>query len=392
MYPLKAILVGCDEADHPEVRHELDSVGVVIQASFNDVLSAISGLASSVDEKLLFVMLLRSPSQARQLEKLNDAFVGRPILALLSGGADPGLMVEAMRCGAAQVIGLPFSSEDFQRALERIARQFGYSGSASRVIAVTGVTEGCGATTLAINLAAEIAHLARSHTILAELSLRLGRVATLLDLEPRFTTHDLISDPERMDIEVVRQALTEVGDHFAVLAGPYKGISSLKPMTPHVVRLVDYARRLAQVVVLDMPYTFDEVYFGTIATADQVVIVGEQNIPTIRALKTVRETLQKVEGMGTQYLVINRFDASLSEFSRKHMTELLGVPHIYTVANDWSNLAQATNNGRVLRAENPHAPALADIDTLARTLLGIQEAEHRHWHLPKFLRQLTGRA
>lgn len=392
MYPLKAILVGCDESEHPELHHELDNLGVVIEATFGDVPAAIHGLNTSADEKLLFVTVLNSASQVRLLEKLNDAFVGRPILALLKGVMDPALVIEAMRAGAVQVVGLPFQADDLHRALERIARQFGYSGAASRVIAVTGVTEGCGATTLAINLGAEIARLAQARTILAELSLRMGRVATFLDIEPRFTTHDLISDPERMDIDVVRQALTEVAEQFAVLAGPYKGISALKPATPHVIRLVDYTRRLAQVVVLDMPYTFDEVYFGTIALADQVVIVGEQNIPAVRALKTVRETLQKVEGIGTQYLVINRYDSSLHEFSRKHMEELLGVPRIYTVANDWTNFARALNNGRLLRAENPHAPALADIDTLARTLLGIQEAEHRHWHLPRFLRKLVAPA
>jgi Flp pilus assembly CpaE family ATPase len=217
----------------------------------------------------------------------------------------------------------------------------------------------------------------------------MGRVADYLDLEPRFTTHDLISDPERMDIDTVKHALAPVAENFSVLSGPCKGISSLKPLTAHVVRLVDYLRRLAQIVVLDMPYTFDDIYFGTIAAADQVIIVGEQSVPGVRALKTVRDTIKKVEGVGEQFLVINRYDSKRSDFTCKHLQELLGAGKIYTIANDWSNFTEASNNGRLLRAQNSHSPALRDIDALARVLLGLEEPATLGWRLPKFLRRLV---
>lgn len=268
MYPLKAILIGCETEDLSPLRHDLANQGVAIDVEFSDVADTIAKLASAPEAKRLFILIVRTPADLHQLERLNDTFVGRPILAMLQTPTDPALILRAMRSGAAQVIPVPYESEDFRLTLERIARQFGYSSSASKVIAVTGVSEGCGATAIAINLASEIAQLHQRSCILVELSLRLGRLAGYLDLEPYYTTHSLLSDVERMDIDTVRQALSKMADNFHVLAGPYKGIAALQPDPQHVVRLVDLVRRLADVVVLDMPCTFDDVYFESIAHAD----------------------------------------------------------------------------------------------------------------------------
>lgn len=379
MYPLKAVLIDCQETDVPELRHELSNLGVQLEAEYPDVKAVIAGLTALQEEKRLFLIRVSSISDLRQLERLNEAFVGRPILALLDAGSDPANVTGAMRAGAAQVVLIPLQSDDFRNAMERIAQQFGYLAHASKLIAVTGGTEGCGATTIAINLASEIARLYQVPTILLEMSLRMGRIASYLDLEPRITTHELLSDTERMDIEVVQQALLKVEDHLRVLVGPFKGIPTGKITTQQVGRLVDLVRRLAHVVVLDMPYTFDDVYFDTIAVADQIVLVGEQNVPSIQALKMLGDTLRKIEGVGSQYVVINRYDPSQAEFRTTQLKTILQVPQLYTITNEWNAMLAATNNGRVLHQQSPKCRALGNVDTLAQSLMGVSLPKRPSW-------------
>lgn len=387
MYPLKIVLVGCREADQLDLRHELAEQGAVVQAQFPDAKAAIAGLFPPHESKRLFIYQITT-DDLRQLERLNDSFVGRPILALVSSATDTRLVLRAMRAGAAQVVALPIQPEDLRSALDRIARQFGYPSSESKVIAVTGVSEGCGATTIAINLAAEVAQSFKVPCILAELSLRLGRLAVYLDLEPRVTTRDLLTDMDRLDIDVVRQALIPASENLRVLAGPHKGIAT-EPTTPqNVIRVIDYLRRLAPVVVLDMPYTFDELYFKIISIADEVVLVGQQNVPSVQALKTVRDTLQKSEGT-TIYPVINRYNNRLNDFTAKHIQDLLQIPKVFTIANDHSSVTMAENEGRTLRQRSPGSRTLVNIDELVAALLGVPEMPRKNSFLQCLFRALA---
>ncbi len=376
MYPLKVVLIGCRDEETPELRHELVEQGATLEADFPDVKTAIAALPAPTEAKQLFVFHVRSPADLRQMERLNDMFLGHPILAVLVGSPEPSLLMAAMRAGAAQVVSLPINIDDFKLALSRIARQFGHS-SLSTMIAVSGVSEGCGATTLAVNLASEIGHLYRIPCILVELAMQLGRLPSHLNLDPRYTTRELVQEIDRIDLELVRQALTPVGENFSVLTGPAKGIASATVDPGSVIRLVDYIRRLANVVVLDMPYTFDDAYFQTIVTAEHVVLVANPTVPSLHALKTVRDTLAKNERIGGLHLVINRYDRHHSACSLSHLHDLLQTEKLTLVANEYDTLEKAANNGTVIRAQNPHSRALADIDKLAALLLGAHAPQER---------------
>lgn len=390
MYPLTAVLIGCDTESCPDLRHELLEHGVKIQAEYADSLKAINEMNVAPGKTHLFVIHIKELSDCRQVERLNDLFGGQPIVALLEDSGEETLR-QAMRSGAAQVVSLPLRVDDFKDALQRVARQFGYAANASRVIAVSGVSEGCGATTLAINLAAEVAAEHHLPALLVEMTLHLGRLASYLDLNPGYTTHDLLADIDRLDIEVVQQALVRVADNFQVLTGPYKGIPLLKPTPEQVVRMVDYARRLARVVILDMPYTYDDTYFRTLTAADHVVLVATQNVPSLQALKTLRHALEQVEGISNLSVVVNRYDPSHKGFSLKQVGELVKVEQVFAVADDGPHFLDALNAGRTLRQESRSSPALSGIDELANVLLGARRDPHLHhgWHVPEFLRRIV---
>ena len=98
----------------------------------------------------------------------------------------------------------------------------------NRVIAVAGVTGGCGATTMAINIAFEISQTHPTlRVVLAELSLQVGKLPLYLNVEPRLTTHDLLKDIHRIDLYFMQQALTPVVEGFSILAGPYHAVAPL---------------------------------------------------------------------------------------------------------------------------------------------------------------------
>lgn len=367
---LAAVPVGCSAGTLAEIRRELDLLGMPMTDEVPEVRVAAVRRAAAGHEAPLFLVEARTAEDVAHLGRLNEAFPGRPIMALVDPASDPSLFLRAMRSGAAQVVRVPIQVEDFRASVERLAVQFGYSPARAEVVVVSGVKPGCGATTVAINLAAEAAHILGLPTVLLELGGRVGRLATYLNVEPRFTTDDLLDDPARLDPQLVRQALTRVAEGFQILAGPYR---SIRPgvVAPEVaLRLIGLARQQAGGLLIDLPASFDDLYFETMAAASRVVLVVEQKVASLYALRMIHEALEERGLPAERTVVINRFDRRLKDFTIGRVEAIADRGHVKTVANDYASVVAAENHGRLLRLESPKSRVLTDIDALARRVFG----------------------
>ncbi len=395
MYPLKVILVGCMDAVLPQLRQALHDNPAVTEAEFVKVSDAIDNYRWAQDETRLLMVTVRSFQDVEELQKLKRTFTAWPILALVdftrSGGSN--LLLLANRAGASQVVPMPLDVEDFRAAMEAIGKDFGYAAANAKVIAVCGVTGGCGATTLTLNLAAEMTHLEKVRSIAVELAYQRGTLATYLNVEPEYDIPDLLSAEGKLDMHMVEKALTRAGENFYILSGAHDKISRLEVMPRDVQRLLDYLRRLAQVLVLDVPCTLDELFLQTLAAADQVVFVSEPNPTSLRSLHLVLEMLNQAgEGRGDYpvHVVLNRCDSRNADIDPRRVQELLRVRRLYTVGNDYNAIRAALNAGQTLRAQAPRSKALADIDRLARILYGGDELAGGGWKLFNPLARMFG--
>jgi pilus assembly protein CpaE len=373
MYPLNVTLVGCQDSVQRNVLSMLINQQATLDGQFGDVDSAIAGVKEDHAGPRLFIVHVPDAGQLPKLRQLVGVFTGQPVMALVDTTGDSNLLLGAMRSGASQVVPLPIQPDDFKAAMECISQQYGHSSAQNQAICVSGVTGGCGATVLAVNLANEIASLHGRHVILSELSLQIGKLAAYLDINPEHTTFDLLNDGERVDPQMIQRALVHISDRFDVLAGEYRAITPVAASAASVIRLVDYCRTLANVAVFDVPCTYDDMYFETLAIADQVVLVGEQKIPSIRTLKLVCEALSRIDGARKLHIIINRYDPRMPGFGVDRLKTLLEVNDIITICNDYAAVMASVNHGRPLRQEAPRSPALADISKLVHILLSGQE-------------------
>jgi pilus assembly protein CpaE len=374
MYALKAILIGRDENLLAQVRRELINCTCQLEAEYPDVQGAIVAQRSSAGQKRLVVLHLGTPPELDGLSRLNVSLPGWPVLVLVdaddhSNGSRGEAIIGIMRAGASQIVSLPLQPRDFKDVLDRIAAQSVQARKESKVIAVAGATGGCGATIIAINLAFEIANQHGLRCVLVDLSLRMGAVATHLNLEPTHTILDLLRDVSRVDAVLVQQALTKVTDNFQILAGPNEFVAASATSSQDIAHVVDALKQIAAVIVLDTPCTYDDIYFDTLASAGEVVLIGEQKLPSVRALRMIHERLG--QAVGSEYLVINRFDAKNSGFAVDRLLKPLGASKLYTVARDDAAMSAAVDGGYLLRRVAPRSSALADIASLAKAILNL---------------------
>jgi pilus assembly protein CpaE len=126
------------------------------------------------------------------------------------------------------------------------------------VLPVHGLGGGCGATTMAVNLAWELAITDRKSppaVCLIDLDLQFGSVSTYLDMPRRDAVYELLSDTSVMDRDAFMQALLPFNDRLQVLTAPPE-LLPLDLIGPEDIdRIIDMARANFDYVVIDMPST-----------------------------------------------------------------------------------------------------------------------------------------
>ncbi|MBI2825020.1 MAG: AAA family ATPase [Planctomycetia bacterium] len=372
MFPLNVILVGVSEELAPRLRRDLCNLLVTIEAEFPDATSAVTALRASRQTIRLLIVEPAAETGPAALRQLSGGLLDWPILALVDARQDPSAAIRANRNGADQVVPLPVDAHDLGEALNCIGAEFGSLARACRVVAVTGTQGGCGSTTVALTLAYQFATAHDRHAILVEMAEQMGVVASNLNIEPKFTLADLINDIEHVDAQVAQRALNSVCHKFEVLASCGGIVQYKSALVPAALRIVECTRRLSEVLVLDVPCTFSDLQFELLGVADEVVLVCEQSISSLRTLKLMIDALQPARPLESIHPVLNRYDAGIAGLGEHKLRKALGLQKVLAIPDDRASAMAAINQGRPIQLAARRSPMVEAIDGLAASVLHVE--------------------
>lgn len=176
-----------------------------------------------------------------------------------------------------------------------------------RVLAVSGVRGGVGATTIAVNLAWLLAQVDRRYTALLDGDLHTGTASMMLNVEPGPGLRAALERPERVDELFVERAARPVGERLHVLASEADLTDPLEISLAGPERLVSTMRRRYNFVVIDVPQNTRTGPLRTLAgLCDQRVLVME---PSLASLRDTLRLLNQPAGpfqIRRPFLVLNR--------------------------------------------------------------------------------------
>ena len=282
---------------------------------------------------------------------------------LMSQTLDPHLLMEAMHLGVKEFIPLPMSEDKLSAAIERAAQAYGM-GRKARVIHVIPTIGGCGSTTVACNVAASLAK--TNKAVLLDLDLVRGGVASYFDLRPRYTMADVIDSAEKVDKQLLDNALTlHPNSGLAILARPELPEDTQRVTQPGTARLLGVLGRVFDYVVIDSLMSIDPIYSSIIASSDVNLLVMQLNVPSAKNAERFVGTLRRMGVEASKIrIVVNRFVKKGCDIEPEEVERALGLKISWMVPNDFRNAIGAINFGEpvVLRAPR------ADIST---SLLGL---------------------
>lgn len=381
MYPLNVILAGVGDSLEPRIQSELAARGAEVEGAFPTAEAVVDRFFAEEKPAMRLVVVHGvGVGIAAAVRLLRERFPAWPILALVGSAEDPGGWLAVNRAGADQVVGLPLKEGDFCEAVDSLAGRFRPAGHPTFMLAVSGVVPGAGATTLATALAGELSAVYGSRTLLLEAALRMGVLAMHLNVQPNLCLSDLLAEADKLDAAGFRKALTAVAPHLDLLAAqPDLARTSPDPVRG-VLKIVDLAREAGEVVVVDLPCTFDDLHFEMLWAANQVVLVGDQSLPAVRTMRMILDAAARTKTSKRVHIVLNKYDPGIESLTASKISETLGGVDVLTVPNDYATVMQSANEGRLLRDYAPDSPVLASVRTLARGIMGEPRPQPHHKH------------
>jgi len=307
-------------------------------------------------------------------EAINSVLAAREVrrdLAIVgvTNGADAERIIEAYRAGCAQATRRPIDPQDLQTALQRALEEVPASEETGRILCVIAATGGAGATTVACQLAVELAAVSRDDTLLVDADFEFGGVARAFDVQPRFTLADLIG-AGGIDAHNLQRSAMQVAKQTYILARPTTLEDAHAVEVQHIRDLLRTAQSVYPNVVLDLPRKLDPVTGCAIEMCDYLLVVTQLTVPSVDNAARLLELLQ-MEGIPPEHVrvVVNRFRKNVHSCTIEMAEKRFGQKVFGVVPNDYAVVHRAIDVGEPLPERHSVREAIRE---MARKLLPTQ--------------------
>jgi Flp pilus assembly CpaE family ATPase len=278
---------------------------------------------------------------------------------VLSDTLRNNLVLEAMQAGARHFLLKEAIASDLCDILRRLVS----SGSTApqeqgRVITVLSASGGCGATTLAVNLANELHILASESALLVDLDCCYGGVATYLGVSSRYGVADVLARNGDIDPQLIRSTALVYSKGLHVLVSPAT-VDLASPAPLDYLRLpdvIEVCKRAYQSTVIDAPRVSIQVAKELVGASDMTLIALQM---TVKDIGMARAMMGALNGQGiSSGLVkplVNRYRKRGSMITLEEAEKALGGISLRCVGNDYRSAIKGLNYGRPLAQAAPRS-------------------------------------
>jgi pilus assembly protein CpaE len=308
---------------------------------------------------------------------------------LIAEDMSPVSLHSLLRQGADEFVPYPLPEGELAAAIERVraapvqapqpepqtAQLTSGAQKDGALIVVHGLAGGTGATTMAVNLAWELATADEKNpakVCLLDLDLQFGSVATYLDLPPREAVYDMLSETETMDEESFGQALLTYEERLHVLTSPPEILPLDLITSDDVKRILDVARNQFDYVIVDMPSTLVQWTETVLTNAHIYFALLELDMRCAQNTLRFKRALQSEElPIETLRFILNRapkFTDLTSKSRVKRLAESLGISIDVQLPDGGKQVTQANDHGTPLAISAPKSPLRREFAKLAASI------------------------
>ena len=256
-------------------------------------------------------------------------------------------IIKALRLGAKEFLPKPVLREDLVRVLSMLASISPENEvSQSKIITVYSNKGGIGKTTIAVNLAAELAKVTKDKVALVDLNLQLGDISTFLNLNPPFDVNYVIRRLIDKEENILIKGFEKYKDlSLYVLSDPSYIEQSESITTQQITTLFSALKKVFPYIVIDMSSSIDSISLKILDSSDWIMFTTIVNIPAIRNAQRCLNLFRSRKYPSNKVkIVINRYMEN-DEIKMEDIENTLGESVYWKIPNNYFTIMEAINKG-----------------------------------------------
>lgn len=256
-------------------------------------------------------------------------------------------IIKALRVGAKEFLPKPVLREDLVRVLSMLASIYPENEvSQSKIITVYSNKGGIGKTTIAVNLAAELAKVTKDKVALVDLNLQLGDISTFLNLNPPFDVNYVIRRLIDKEENILIKGFEKYKDlSLYVLSDPSYIEQSESITTQQITTLFSALKKVFPYIVVDMSSNIDPISLKILDSSDWIMFTTIVNIPAIRNAQRCLNLFRSRKYPSNKVkIVINRYMEN-DEIKIEDIENTLGESVYWKIPNNYFTIMEAINKG-----------------------------------------------
>lgn len=344
----------------------------------------LNSTALSDDKAPNILVLDADPSDETDLKLIQELKNGPcakiPVVVLAERGTDLAA-IKAIRAGADDVVLKPIDVDEAREVFTRLAASNTSvpesSSHLGKVAAFMHLAGGAGATTLAVNSAVLLAGKTNlDDTCLLDLDIQFGNAANLLDLPSRSPIQEIITDPSRLDRQMLESMMIKHSSGIRVLSAPALPLPLTALQIKTVSTLIQIARQRFKYVIVDLPVALVPWTDAVFEVASAIYVVCPPTVAAIHRFSHLSRLLQREEMTNLPIqIVLNRFTSNrFGDISVAQFEKSIGRDVRHKIPNDYALISASQNQGKAAVLMEPKSKFSVALADMLRADLGTESA------------------
>ncbi len=300
---------------------------------------------------------------------IRDSVGSAPVFVIIDS-RDADILLAASKQGIQGFVEIP---DDIPNLLSIVNKEQQRSSGAFAGVLGTffSLKGGVGTTTLAVNVAEQLALYTGGSAILVDVNMPLGDSSLYIEHDERenYSLNDFILNINRMNPDLMESAIARHKSGLRYLGLP-NNLADLECVTDVNIKMVlTVLRRYYNYVIVDCASDFSPVTLACLDDSSFIMLVAEPSLSSIRAVRIAYDTCRQL-GYSPERLkfILNRRTDQGDEI----INELLGalqIPVTAEVENNYMTFLEALQKGCLLNEFAPQSLASRQIRDIASLLL-----------------------
>lgn len=259
---------------------------------------------------------------------------------------DIGALKIALRLGASDYLSYRAHMNELMPLLKNTADEKIVSRELGELCLFINTKGGSGATTLATNMAVELAQSQSKKVILVDLDLQFGATPDYLDMKPRFGISDALESINDLDEVSLPSMVTSHKSGLDLMGYTSYGTHENYQLARNFGKLLPILRQFYDYVIVDLSRGIEHFYTPLIAPASRVYLVSQQNLISIKHSSELVRALQLEYGINKDSIeiILNRYEKSVPVHLKDIQSTIENI-EIHLVPNDYKVAVESANLG-----------------------------------------------